>query len=617
MLPRLDLPRPAASALPPDAASDPAAAAHIGRLIQTAQLETLYERTLQALPGAALFAALLAWAVAPLAGALMAWGWCVLKQLTLLLRLWDWWQFKRDQRHAEHTRGWHWRHATHVVFDGLGWGLVAPLFMPTGSQLIDGVLVASLIGVASVGVFTVSASFGSAMRFILGTLGPMLIQEFMHPRGNVSWLIAGGCAIYLLVLAVEVWRAQAHTVELLRLRYEKDAAAASRETARRQAEEANAAKSRLLAAVSHELRTPLNGISGMTQLLEADDLPTAQRQRLRVVARAVEHLQTLIEDLLDVSRVELGHLELHPGPCDPSELVDDVAGLLQPLAQARRLSLMAYVEPGVPAGVRLDAPRVRQILHNLVGNALKFTERGSVTVTLRAEGSQLCFVVQDTGPGIDPALHERIFQAFERERSVANRGGAGLGLTISRQLARTMGGDLTVHSLPGEGTRFLLRVAADPCQPPRSSLSPDVNLDALALRGHVLVVEDNEVNAMVTTGMLDQLGLSWRLVGDGEQALRALAEQRFDIVLMDCQMPVLDGLEATRRWRAREAAGPTGQPALPIIALTANAIEGDRGLCLQAGMDSYLSKPFTKDALATVLRRHMTPHRTAMEAAPR
>ena len=452
--------------LPPATAPAPAPVsrsvdtAAIERLIRADKVETLYANTPESLVGGIAFAALLAWALGENVGTLAAWSWFGLKAAVILARAADWWAFGAAAGRRGQVPHWQRRHAVGAVFDGLSWSLAWVLFVPTGNPLLDGALLAGLIGVASVGVFTLTAELREAMAYLAAMLLPLAGLEMAHPRGSFSVVVVLGTTVYYLVLLNEAKRSQQQKNELLRLRFENAAIADEREHALRRVEEASQAKTRFLATVSHELRTPLNGIMGMSQLLADSPLNAPHRERLDVIQQSAAHLLTLIEDLLDVSRIEFGRFELHAEPTALRALVREVTGLLEPIAAARGLRLLTHIDPAAPDMVRLDGPRVRQVLHNLVGNALKFTEQGEVRLGVSQRGEVLQFTVADTGKGIAPALLERIFDAFERGEDHRAAAGTGLGLTISRQLARAMGGNLTASSRPGEGAVFVFTVEA-------------------------------------------------------------------------------------------------------------------------------------------------------------
>lgn len=593
-------PSPAPS--PPPAAPDPV---DIGALIDAERLLTLYQRTPQALVAGILFSALIAWVFSGTAGTATAAAWFGAKLATLAYRTWDWRTHVRARDPRDRVRTQHRRHAIGTLVDGLGWGAAGVIFLPSGDPMLNGVLVAGLVGVASVGVFTLSSHLGDALRFMAGVLVPMMANELLQPYQRSSTVIIGGCSLYLVTLWIESRRAHGHTRELLRLRFENAAIARERERALAVAEDSSRAKSRFLATVSHELRTPLNGILGMTQLLATDAPRPGQRERLEVVRQSADHLLTLIDDLLDISRIEFGRLALQRRPTAVAPLIDHVIGILAPVAAERGLLLHCERAPELPAAALLDAARVRQVLHKLLGNALTFTDHGQVRLRVDWRDAQLQFTVTDSGAGIPPERVGTLFEAFGQGPEARRRSGAGLGLSISRQLARAMGGDVIAHSVPGEGACFVFTVEAPPCALPGPPGEADAAAPPLRFQGDVLVVEDNPVNALVTTSMLNHLGLRCTVAEDGLQALNALGQARADLVLLDCHMPVLDGWATARRWRQREADGLAPPGRLPIIALTANAVAGDRERCLNAGMDDYLAKPFTMDSLAAAVARHL------------
>ena len=358
------------------------------------------------------------------------------------------------------------------------------------------------------------------------------------------------------------------------------------------AEAANAAKSAFLATMSHEIRTPLNGVLGMAQAMAADELAEVQRERLLVIHRSGEALLAILNDVLDLSKIEAGKLELETIEFDLADLAQGAYSAFTALANKKGLSFALDI--GQARGRYMGDPtRVRQILYNLISNALKFTDQGEIRVTAARQGDMLEIAVADTGVGISPENLVRLFQKFDQLDSSTTRrfGGTGLGLAICHELAQLMGGDIAVESRLGEGSKFLVRLPlpwiGEEKGPPELAPAPPPELQPMRLR--VLAAEDNQVNQLVLKTMLHQLGVEPTVVENGEAAVEAWANGEWDIVLMDVQMPVMDGLTATAQIRELEAR--KGSRRTPIVALTANAMSHQIEQYLAAGMDGHVAKP--------------------------
>ncbi len=468
-------------------------------------------------------------------------------------------------------------------------------------------------------------AMGTIESYLSGrTAGLEIEHRLQHKDGSYRWILARGTMVKneadlssrIMGIHLDVTDRKV-AEEQLRL-------------AKEAAEAANLAKSQFLANMSHEIRTPMNGVLGMAELLLRSTLDDKERHLVQSIQRSGTALLAIINDILDFSKIEAGKLQLEAIPFEVRRTIRDAVELSAPAAQKKQLKLSWIIDEDVPIHLLGDPIRLRQILVNLVGNAVKFTDRGSIGVSVACQKQSdehygLSIAVRDTGIGVAAEQQAHIFDAFSQADGSTTRkyGGTGLGLAIVKQLVTLMGGRIELESRLAEGSTFRFTALFTRCEAVQHSDSMSnvattirvVQTDQCAQSQsemHILLVEDNPVNREVASGMLETFACRIDFAENGREALAATETKKYDLVFMDCQMPEMDGLTATRLIREREskAMSVARVPRVPIVALTAHAMQGDRELCLAAGMDDYLTKPFTLTQLEQVLARWISKNNT-------
>jgi signal transduction histidine kinase/CheY-like chemotaxis protein len=473
--------------------------------------------------------------------------------------------------------------------------LTALSLVPAGLQLLAGAR-------ESTTWFLITTVFMFGYH-VLRVMGCIRAEMYIPPVGvQATFPMAFNATLFCFAMTYDRWRT----------RVIEELGAANRELVvlREKADGAARAKSEFLATVSHEVRTPMNGVLGMVSLLRETNLDGEQRRYVEVLQQSGEVLMRILNDVLDYEKYEAGRLNLCDEDFSPRVLAEAVAALLTPRANEAGVSLVLAVHSSVPDRARGDGGRVRQVLLNLVSNAVKFTRNGAVRIDVRSEDERLWFSVTDTGIGIAPSLAEKLFEPFTQgDAHPSGRcGSTGLGLAICRRLVKAMEGDIGFESQMGEGSHFWFWVPLRVARRSRPSVER-ISVPKVAAGVRVLLVEDNPVNELVARRFLAQHDVECTVARDGIEALSHLETARFDVVFMDCHMPIMDGFEATRRLRIMER--ERGAKRTPVVAMTAGVLESDRHACVEAGMDDFVSKPLRPEQVRALLRRFGSGERKA------
>lgn len=500
---------------------------------------------------------------------------------------------------------------------GVTWSFLALL-----PDVFDSIYLQSFIILIMVGVLVIAVTVLAMNRFAQIAYSapfPLVLSTLLLTSSNpFAWQFSLFITVFLMFM---IWIGKNQhdaLVKSLTVHFTNKNLIAQLELAITSETIANKAKSEFLANMSHEIRTPMNGVLGMIELLQGTNLSTKQRRFAQIIQGSGEALLAIINDILDFSKIEAGKLELESISFDLKSLIKDIEQMFAMEAQAKGLELLVTVSDKVGRNFMGDPTRIRQVLTNLLANAIKFTEQGEVSIHViqvkeEHDTVTLMISVHDTGIGMNSEVRSQLFKPFSQADGSTTRkyGGTGLGLVISSELVSCMGGVLDCESLPGKGSHFFFTIplgidSERKTKEPRSdSAGSSIGFEEnspLLKKTHVLVVEDNETNQEVVSAMLQKFDCDVTLVSNGREAVEILPDNSFDLIFMDCQMPVLDGYQATAEIRRREEKEEPGHH-IPIIALTANVVEGDREKCLSAGMDDYIGKPFKQDDIVGILFR--------------
>ncbi len=572
---------------PPEPSVDDGAVADRERAVLHACLDMLARGNTRGVLLTLVLAPVVAWRLSSHAPGEHFWIWALVMLAATMLRAWVGFRFRKSTRDNATASIWQRRFMLVAALVGLGWGALAWPMMAMSNEMRLFVFCLQM-AIAAIGLFSFHAMSEVFSAFLLPLVLSMLTTIAL---GHVAMAreLALMVPVFGIIMVIGSRLVSANVADVIRSRYIADELS-------RAARAASEAKSRFLANMSHEMRTPINGMVGMAELLARAQLPAPHDHYARSVMAAGGSLLAVVDDVLDFAQIEAQQLRVRPAACVLRPWLAQCVLPYQHLAAQRGLTVTLAIDPALPDALVTDTQRLGQCLGHLLSNAIKFSERGGIEVRVSADSAaRWSLAVRDAGIGIAPEDAERIFDPFiQADASEARRyGGAGLGLAIVRQIVRLLGGEITLAAINSGGSCFTIEL---PLLTP--TMHDDAAADAcdVALLGTILLAEDNALNLEITRLFLESMGLSVCTASDGAEAITQMHACKPDLILMDCEMPGVDGLEATRRIRAAE----TG-PRVPILALTAHALPEDRKACLEAGMDEHLSKPIDRDRLYRTL----------------